>query len=139
MTGRAVKQKITHQVHYVTFRDNVVMGPSERGERGGRGKKQIAALKSALPAADPGSVVIYRWHLKFFRKDEDGKYAPDQTKIAVDRVDFPGCHPPVPTLSRPSPRASENRSTASSQPQQRPRFPLEPTRVPQPSPSQAAK
>jgi hypothetical protein len=47
----AIETKIDAQVDYVVRRDAVVISASDRGKRGGRGKKQITELKSALPDA----------------------------------------------------------------------------------------
>jgi phage N-6-adenine-methyltransferase len=77
----AVEHKITEQAKYIVWRDDVVPTPAERGKRGGRGKKQITELKSALPAADPGDVTAHRWRAKLTAKVE-GKTVIDDDRLA---------------------------------------------------------
>ena len=68
---KAVETKLKEQAAYVVWRDGVVTSPSKRGQgRGGR--NQITALKSDLPAADPGAVTIHRWRKRLCIKNGKG-------------------------------------------------------------------
>ena len=61
-------------------RPATVMSPSKRGQgRGGR--NQITALKSDLPAADPGAVTIHRWRKRRERKWNSGMTLAQQAMV----------------------------------------------------------
>src|SRR5262245_45875147 len=57
----AIKAKLTAQAQYVVWRDSVVQPSQEAGSTGRKGGNRISDLKSDLPTADPGAVVIHRW------------------------------------------------------------------------------
>jgi ParB family chromosome partitioning protein len=77
----AIEIKIIAQAEYVVYRDGTVV-PSQK-DPGLRGKRAgIKALKSPLPAADPGSVTAHRWRKRLCTKNGDGTEI-DEEKLAA--------------------------------------------------------
>ena len=75
-----ISDRWCEQAAYVVWRDGVVASPSKRGQgRGGR--NQITALKSDLPAADPGAVTIHRWRKRRERKWNSGMTLAQQAMV----------------------------------------------------------
>jgi ParB family chromosome partitioning protein len=79
---KAIDKKIDEQVHYILWRDGIVVHGDGPG-RGHKGPKEISELQSLLPDADPGDVTAHRWRKRFFAKRGE----PDAEKIALAKCD----------------------------------------------------
>jgi hypothetical protein len=85
----AIDRKIDAQADYVEWRDGVVV-PSQKAGIGRGVDKRITDQKSALPAADPGSVTAHRWRKRFFIRG-DGVWKRDDAKLAAAKEDARHC------------------------------------------------
>jgi hypothetical protein len=75
---KAIDKKIDEQVHYIVWRDGMVVPSQKSG-----GKKPDCSSETRLPAADPGDLVVHRWRKRFFAKRGE----PDGEKIAFAKSD----------------------------------------------------
>jgi hypothetical protein len=81
---KAIAAKLTEQAKYVVWRDGTI---PHKGRHGGDGQsKQVAALKLALPPADPGAVVAHRWRKRLCRKTAEGTVI-DEDKMGLAEQD----------------------------------------------------
>jgi ParB family chromosome partitioning protein len=79
---KAIKIKIDEQVKYLVWRNEAVESSQKAASSGRKGISRISALKSYLPAADPGDLVIHRWNTRFCSKpDKRSKWISDPDKI----------------------------------------------------------
>jgi hypothetical protein len=81
---KAVDKKIDERVHYIVWRDGVVV-PSQKAPHDPKTGKiaGVAELRSRLPAADPDDKVAHRWRKRFFAKRGE----PDIENIALAKRD----------------------------------------------------
>jgi phage N-6-adenine-methyltransferase len=82
---KAIKAKLTNQAAYAVWRQDVAV---HRGDGSNQHRKaKISELKSQLPAADPGALVIHRWRERLCQKIGKTKWRIDEKKLGAALAD----------------------------------------------------